>query len=127
MAAKYDRREEISRARMDIESVTRSITNMVKAIPAFERPLDLEVLSFWAHRIVHRAAINHIKYAQRDQDWSSDLQALKTYLGYYAPSYGYYSMTTSYPTTASTNETCRELSFGDQSSGKSNQCVMHCK
>jgi hypothetical protein len=93
VALESGRVEEATRARIALQSLTRIIIHATKAA-RIGRPLDLDVMAFWSHRIVHTAAVCHIRFGERDQDWKSDLQVLKSYLKYFEPRYKIYSIPT---------------------------------
>ena len=49
-------------------------------------------MAFWAHSICAKAALVHIKYSVRDEQWESELEVLKTYLRFFKPRYKIYGM-----------------------------------
>lgn len=55
-------------------------------------PAEFEGRSFWTYTLFAKSALIHIKYNVRDEQWESDLEALKNYLRYYAPRYKFHGM-----------------------------------
>lgn len=78
-------------------------TDSIKALPGLVRtmtyrakgaikrnPFDLDGRAFWTHSLFAKAALIHIKYNDRDEQWALDLDVLKKYLQYFAPRYKIY-------------------------------------
>jgi hypothetical protein len=57
---------------------------------AIGKPLEVDGIAFWANGLCALAALVHIKYGVRDEEWESDLQTLKSYLQYFEPRYKIY-------------------------------------
>ena len=52
------------------------------------RPLDYDSIAFRAHAQYAQAALVHIKFGARDEEWEGDLDLLKGYLRWLQPRYG---------------------------------------
>jgi hypothetical protein len=87
--------ERLARATFAIQSSTRTITYMLKHSQTGE-PIDLNKLAFWSHRIVYSAAIMHIRFGNRDEEWAVDLEVMKQYMRYYEPRYKLYGIPSMY-------------------------------
>jgi hypothetical protein len=84
--------ERLARATFAIQSSTRTITYMLKHSQTGE-PINL---AFWSHRIVYSAAIMHIRFGDRDEEWAVDLELMKQYMKYYEPRYKLYGILSMY-------------------------------
>lgn len=83
--------EGIGRATSALQSITGILIYATRA--SFQgRPMDSDAVSFWAHRIIALAALMQIRFGERNDDWSDDMEVLKRYLRYYAPRYKLYGM-----------------------------------
>lgn len=76
--------EQTARSKIALQSLTRTVIHSVRAADT-GIPLDIDSLAFWAHKIVYLAALCHIKYGVRDNEWESDLEVCKSYLRYFVP------------------------------------------
>lgn len=86
--------EQITRSTEAVRSLARIVIYVTKAAK-LGMPLDLDSISFWAHKIIYHAAMCHIKYGERDDEWADDLEVCKSYLKYFIPRYKLHSKHTS--------------------------------
>ena len=86
LAIQVGNEEQATRSTAALRSLTRLVIYATKA-SSIGVPLDLDSIAFWSHKIVYHAAMCHIRYAIRDQDWGDDLQVCRSYLRYFTPRY----------------------------------------
>ena len=91
MASQLGRAEDLSRATIAMQSAIRTIIYVAKQGKT-GMSLDLDTLAFWSHHVVYVAAMMHIKFGIRDEEWASDLEFMTDYLRYLASRYKLYSM-----------------------------------
>jgi hypothetical protein len=87
--------ERLARATFAIQSSTRTITYMLKHTQT-GTPIKPDTLAFWAHRIVYTAAIMHIRFGNRDEEWAVGLETMKHYMRYFEPRYKLYGILSVY-------------------------------
>jgi hypothetical protein len=87
--------ERLARATFAIQSATRTITYMLKHSQTGE-PLNLDRLALWSHRIVYTAALMHIRFGDRNEEWTADLETMKHYMRYFEPRYKLYGILSMY-------------------------------
>jgi hypothetical protein len=80
----------IPRAILALQSLSRIIIHATKTFATTGKPWEIDRLAFWSHRLCALAALVHVKYGFRDEEWGSDLQALKSQLQYFEPRYKIY-------------------------------------
>lgn len=91
MATQSGDEEGIIRATSALLSISRFIIYATKV--SFQGvPMDFDGIAFWAHRIAAIAALVHIQFGERNEEWEEDLEMLKKYLRYYTPRYKLYGM-----------------------------------
>lgn len=78
--------ELVSESIQALRGVVRTMTLSARTAMTRE-PFDLDRRAFWTHSLFAKSAFLHIKYNARDEQWESDLEALKQYLHYFAPRY----------------------------------------
>ena len=54
------------------------------------RPLDYDAMAFWAHAQCAQAALVHIRFGERNEEWEADLDMLKGYLRGFSGKFGLY-------------------------------------
>jgi hypothetical protein len=81
----------VSRATLALRYLSRLVIHIIKSYST-GNPLDIDAMAFWAHGICAKAALVHIKYSVRDEQWESELEVLKTYLRFFKPRYKIYGM-----------------------------------
>jgi hypothetical protein len=54
------------------------------------RPLDYDAMAFWAHAQCAQAALAHIRFGERNEEWEADLEMLKGYLRGFMGRFGLY-------------------------------------
>jgi hypothetical protein len=74
-----------------LQGVTRVMTLSARTAITRE-PFDLDKRAFWTHSLFAKAALIQKKYNVRDEQWESDIEALKQYLRYFAPRYKIHGM-----------------------------------
>jgi hypothetical protein len=91
MVSEVGNAERLARATFAIQSSTRTIAYMLKHSQTGV-PLIFDRIAFWSHRIVYTAAIMHIRFGDRDEEWAVDLETMKHYMRYFEPRYKLYGI-----------------------------------
>jgi len=56
------------------------------------KPVDLDKLSFWSHRVVNLGFAAHVRFGERNLEWAADLDYLRRYLMVLEGRYKLYSL-----------------------------------
>jgi hypothetical protein len=91
VGTKEDRPDLVADSIKALQDLARTMTLSSKGSMKYD-PVDFDGRTFWTHSLFAKSALIHIKYTARDEQWASDLEALKHYLRYFAPRYKIHGM-----------------------------------